>query len=65
MFAGQVMAGGCVSLTTTLKSHVAVLLDASVAEQFTMVVPLGNVEWLGGVQVKVTPGQLSVARPGG
>ena len=49
------------SLTVTVKEHVPVLLDISVAEQFTVVTPFGNVDPDAGVQV--TPGdppQLSV-----
>jgi hypothetical protein len=64
MFIGQVMDGGCVSLTVTVKPHVATLLEASVAVQLTIVVPLLKVDWLGGVQTRLTPGQLSVARFG-
>ena len=64
MFIGQVMDGGCVSLTVTVKSHVATLLEASVAVQLTIVVPLLNVELLGGVQTRLAPEQLSVARFG-
>lgn len=38
-----VMSGGVVSRTVTLKLAVAVLLAASVAEQFTWVVPMAKV----------------------
>jgi hypothetical protein len=55
------MLGGCVSLTVTWKLQLAVLFAASVAVQVTVVVPLAKVEPLGGVQLAVTPGQLSVA----
>ena len=66
MFAGHgLSAGGWVSITVTVKSHVAVLLEASVALQLTIVAPRLNVEPLAGVQLNVTPGQLSVARPEG
>jgi hypothetical protein len=41
--------------------HVAVLLDASVAVQVTVVVPTGNCTPDGGLQLTVVPGQLSVA----
>lgn len=47
--------------TVTVKLHVAVLPDASVAVQVTVVVPMGNVEPEGGVHATVTPGQLSDA----
>lgn len=60
--AGHVTVGGCMSLTVTVKEHVPVLLDISVAEQFTVVTPFWNVDPAAGVQV--TPGdppQLSLA----
>jgi hypothetical protein len=47
--------------TVTVKLHVAVFPDASVAVQVTVVVPTGKGEPLGGVQIVVTPGQLSEA----
>lgn len=43
MFAGQVIDGGCVSLTVTVKLHIAVRPDEPVAEQVTVVTPTGNV----------------------
>jgi hypothetical protein len=61
MSAGQLMLGGWVSLTTTWKLQLAVLLALSVAMQVTVVVPLAKMAPLGGVQLSVTPGQLSVA----
>src|SRR5437868_1603286 len=61
MFAGQEIAGSCVSLTVTVNEHLLVLPAGSVATQFTAVTPLGKVEPDGGVQPKLTPGQLSVA----
>lgn len=61
LFAGQVMVGGCASLTVTVNWQLALLFDASVAVQVTVVVPFGNVEPVGGTQSTVTPGQLSVA----
>jgi hypothetical protein len=62
MLAGQVMAGGCVSLTVTVNWQVAELPEASLTEQLTVVVPFGNVEPEAGLQAGVpTPGQLSVA----
>jgi len=39
MFAGTVTVGGVVSLTVTVNERLALLLWASVAEQFTVVVP--------------------------
>jgi hypothetical protein len=47
--------------TVTVKLQVAVLPDASVAVQVTVVVPTGNVEPEGGLQATVTPEQLSDA----
>jgi hypothetical protein len=45
--------------------HVAVFVATSVAVQLTGVCPFGRVEPDGGVQVVVTPGQLSLAMGGG
>src|SRR5437899_11137402 len=65
-FTGQVMVGGSLSLTVTLKLHAAdSLLLVSMALQLTAVVPSGNVapEVTGNplvVQDTVTPGQLSL-----
>jgi hypothetical protein len=54
--------GRVVSLTVTVKLPVAVLPDESVAEQLTVVVPIGNVEPEAGVHVTSTePSTLSVA----
>jgi hypothetical protein len=39
MLAGQVMAGGMLSTTVTVKEQVAVLLEPSVAVAVTVVVP--------------------------
>jgi hypothetical protein len=55
-----VIEGGCVSTTVTVKLQPAVLLDASVALQVTVVVPRLNGEPDAGLQVNVTPGQLSL-----
>lgn len=61
MFAGQVIAGGCVSLTVTVKAHAAGLFAASVTVQLTVVVPFWKVEPDGGTQTGApTPGQLSL-----
>ncbi len=47
--------------TETVKLHVAVFPELSVAVQVTEVVPTGKGEPDGGLQTTVTPGQLSVA----
>ena len=47
--------------TPTLKLHVAVLPDISVAVQVTVVAPIAKHEPLGGLQTTPTPGQLSEA----
>ena len=47
--------------TVTVKVQVAVLPDASVAVQVTVVVPTGKQDPDGGLQRTVTPGQLSLA----
>lgn len=49
------------SNAVTVKLQVAVFIDASVAVQVTVVVPMGKHEPDGGVHPTVTPGQLSVA----
>ena len=61
MLAGQVIDGGCVSLTVTVKVQKPVLFELSVAVQVTVVVPFGKVEPEAGTQLTVTPEQLSVA----
>lgn len=61
LLAGQVIAGNCVSLTVTVKLHVAVLPDASVAVAVTVVVPFGKFVPDGGLVTTLTPGQLSDA----
>jgi hypothetical protein len=60
MLAGQVMVGFSVSLMVTVNMQLAVKFTASVAVQDTVVVPLGKLEPDGGVQTKLSPGQLSV-----
>ena len=50
---GQVTTGGVVSTTVTLNEQLPVLLDESVAEQVTVVVPFGKVLPEAGVQVGV------------
>jgi hypothetical protein len=64
MLAGQMATGASVSLTVTLKLQLVVLPEASVAVQLTLLVPLANVLPLVGLQVTVTPEQLSVAMAG-
>ena len=44
MLAGQLIAGGAMSLTVTVKLHIAVLPPPSVAVQVTVVVPFGKDE---------------------
>jgi hypothetical protein len=58
---GQVIEGGWVSFTVTVKEQPLVLPELSIATQFTSVTPLAKVEPEGGVHTTVTPGQLSVA----
>jgi hypothetical protein len=69
MFAEQVMAGGVLvvelALTATVKEQVVALLTASLAVHVTVVAPTGNAEPDEGVQLAVTPGQLSVAAGAG
>ena len=59
--AGQTSTGGSVSLTVTVKVQVLVLPAASMAVQVTGVVPVPKLEPVGGLQLTVTPGQLSLA----
>ena len=62
VLAGHVIVGACISLTVTVKLHIAVLLDESVAVQVTVVVPLLKVDPDAGEQATVGAGvQLSVA----
>jgi hypothetical protein len=56
------MVGDSVSLTVTVKEQVDWFPIASLTVQVTVVVPFGNVEPEGGLQVGVPrPGQLSLA----
>jgi len=57
MFAGQVIAHG---VTVTVNVHEVVRFTASVAVQVTVVVPTGKQVPDGGLQLTVTPGQLSL-----
>src|SRR5436309_13596044 len=60
----QTSALSILSLTVTVKLHVAVLGGVAVSEavQVTVVAPLLKLEPLAGLQTVETPGQLSVAR---
>lgn len=57
MFAGQVIIGGSLSRTVTVKLQVAEPPKVSIATQFTGVVPRGKAEPEGGVQKIVTSEQ--------
>jgi hypothetical protein len=62
MLGGQTIVGGCVSLTVTLKAQRAVLPEASLTVQLTVVVPFGKTVLDDGVQTGTpAPAQLSVA----
>ena len=61
MLGGQIITGGSVSTTVTVKLQLAVSPAASVAVQVTVVVPTGKVEPEAGLHEQLTPGQLSVA----
>jgi hypothetical protein len=56
----QTIDGASVSLTVTAKLQLAVLPEASLAVQVTLVVPLANVAPLAGAQMTVTFVQLSL-----
>jgi hypothetical protein len=59
---GQVTTGGCMSLIVTVNVQLAMLLDASLTVQLTVVTPFWKVVPDAGVHTGVpTPGQLSVA----
>lgn len=61
MLVGQVNVGFWLSFTVTVKLHAALLFDASVAVQVTVVVPRWNAEPDGGTQLTEAPEQLSEA----
>ena len=62
MFAGQLIAGGCVSFTVTVNEQLAVFAAASLTVQLTVVEPFGKVEPDGGLHAGVPdPEQLSEA----
>jgi hypothetical protein len=61
MLARQLAVGFSLSLTVTVNEQVPVLLEASVAVQFTVVVPAAKVEPEAGEQEMVAPAQLSEA----
>lgn len=61
MLAGQVIEGGCVSLTVTVNEQLAGLPAASLTVQVTVVVPVRKNDPERGLHVGVpTPGQLSL-----
>src|SRR5262249_7949626 len=60
MLSGQTILGASLSSTMTLNEHVDLFPDASCANTFTLVEPIGKVYPGGGVMVKDTPGALSV-----
>src|SRR5206468_7029478 len=59
--AGQVICGGCVSITVTVKVQVELLPLLSRAVLVTTVMPMGKVKPLGGLLVRLVSAQLSVA----
>ena len=62
VLAGQVIDGGCVSLTVTGNMQEPTFFELSVAVQVTVVVPFWKIVPDGGVQVAGTgPSQLSLA----
>ena len=61
MLAGQVITGGSLSLTVTVKLQLAVFPATSVAVQLTGVVPFGKLEPEDGEQEAVATEQLSAA----
>ena len=66
LLSGQVIAGGWVSFTLTVKEQVAVLPEESATVQLTVVVPLAKNEPEAGEHVGApTPGQLSLTVGGG
>src|SRR5437763_14830324 len=61
MFPGHVTVGVWVSATVSVMAQLAAVpILASLAWQVTVLVPFGKVEPLGGVQLAVEPGQLSL-----
>lgn len=66
MFGGHVIVGGCRSRTVTVNEQLAVLFEASLTLQVTVVVPTGKVDPEAGEHVGVpTFGQLSLTVGGG
>ena len=61
MFGGHVIVGACISTTVTVKVHIEMLPDESVAVEVTVVVPFGKLDPDAGALTTETPGQLSVA----
>ena len=65
MLAGQVIAGGWLSMTATVKVQADAFPAASLVVQTTLVMPFRKTEPGGGLQLVVVPGQLSVTRGAG
>ena len=59
MLTGQMIDGGCVSLIVTVNEQLAVLPEASLAVQVTVVVPFGKAPPDAGEQMTDAPPQLS------
>jgi hypothetical protein len=64
MLAGQVIAGGCVSLIVTVNEQFAVLFEASVAVQVTVVTPFWKLDPLAGTHTTEQPGTPCGLLPG-
>ena len=60
MLPGQVIVGGCVSVTVTVKLQLLVLPDESHTWHVTLVTPLGKLEPLAGTQLVPATPQLSL-----
>ena len=65
MMLGLLSSCSATSKVEIVNEQVAVLLEESVAVQVTVVVPTGKQEPAGGLQITVTPGQLSEATGAG
>src|SRR5438105_2095904 len=61
MSAGTIKRGSSASRTVTVNVQTVALLEPSVAQQFTVVVPIGKAEPEAGTQTNVIPGMLSLA----
>src|SRR5947208_9439525 len=60
MLSGQLITGGCVSTTVTVKLQLAVLPLASVAVLVTVVTPTGKATPLAGLLTRLATAQLSL-----